>query len=156
MYELCQRDGHLLPKKTCAFVSLPYLDGVARNAIWTPTHGNNTRRNCVTPPPKAEVLAEVVGLLAARGETLGDTSRGLPDLPYLIDCLATLQPDHRFFRRDYVAPPVRRKKREAKQLVGLDDFFAGMPDPNQCRVKRPSMRTFNRLLRLQEQRLAAV
>ena len=155
MYQMCMRDGFMLPKKGCAFVSVPYLNGVARGVYWTPTHANNQRRNCVTPPPKKEVLAEVVSLLTAQRKTLGDTSRGLPDLGFLLDCLATLKPDHLYFQRDYVAPPVRRPNRVVKELVGLDGFFAGQPPASKCKIKRPNMRTYNRLLRLQEEELAA-
>jgi hypothetical protein len=80
---------------------------------------------------------------------LGDLSNGEPDLDYLLDCLSTLNPNHTFFRRYYVAPPVKRKEKEDKILEGLDEFFAGLPDPATLRINNPSLKAFNRLIKTQ-------
>ena len=42
---------------------------------------------------------------------MGDTSKHVPNVEWLLECLAILNPSHRFFDVDYVPPPVERKKK---------------------------------------------
>ena len=123
LYQKMRRKQKVLPKMSGAFVTLNYLWGVQLGAYWVPTKATHVHRECVTPPPKAQIFAEVKRLLDARGLTIGDTEKGLPDVPWLLDCLATLDEDHRFFDQNYVAPPrQRRNAREPQKLDGFDDL----------------------------------
>lgn len=149
-YTLLRRKYHILPKYSSPFVTMDYLYGVWRLEHWTPMCDTVVRRDCVDPPSKEFVHGEVASLLRQKGhKPLGDIRSGLPDRPYLLECLATLEPEHRIFARDWVAPPVRRRNRRVQHLEGIEELLAGVPKLGSLGAKRPSRRAYNRLLKIQ-------
>jgi hypothetical protein len=41
--------------------------------------------------------------------------------------IATLNPQDEIFRKDYVAPPIRRRLQDVETIVLPDEIFAGLP-----------------------------
>ena len=41
--------------------------------------------------------------------------------------LATLSPDDEIFRKDYVAPPIRKRQRDIETIILPKEIFEGLP-----------------------------
>jgi hypothetical protein len=51
----------------------------------------------------------------------------IPNKKWLLEVLATLKPEDEIFRKDYVAPPVRKRLRDVETIVLPDELFQNMP-----------------------------
>ena len=51
----------------------------------------------------------------------------VPDKKWIVDIIATLNPNDEIFRKDYVAPPVRKRLRDIETIVLPNDIFEGLP-----------------------------
>ena len=100
-YDVLTRSGYYLPSKS--FCDVEYLDGVMHGLRWAPMHAHVKLRPCPLPPPKRDVLIEVERLLRVQKmpALTKVNSKSQPDLRFLLTALATLQPDHFMFNRDY-------------------------------------------------------
>ena len=104
--QILKRNGKVLPK-CIQFANLEYLWGVSVGKIWCLDEGNFIKKNCVSQPAKPLVVDELKRIAQIKGLFCGDFDRHQPEKEWLLDCLASLAPAHRFFRRDYVASPRR-------------------------------------------------
>ena len=51
----------------------------------------------------------------------------VPDKKWMIDIIATLHPGDEIFKKDYVAPPIRKRLRDIETIVLPNDIFDGLP-----------------------------
>jgi hypothetical protein len=51
----------------------------------------------------------------------------VPDKKWMVDVLATLDPENEIFRKDYVAPPIRKRLRDIETIVLPNEIFEGLP-----------------------------
>jgi len=58
----------------------------------------------------------------------------LPDKKWLVDVIATLNPEDEIFKKDYIAPPVRRRQRDIETIALPNQIFEGLP-PSTSKVK---------------------
>ena len=51
----------------------------------------------------------------------------MPDKKWMIDIIATLDPDNEIFKKDYVAPPIRKRLKDIETIVLPNEIFEGLP-----------------------------
>ena len=51
----------------------------------------------------------------------------LPDKKWLLDVLATLNPTDRIFKKDYVAPPIKKRLKDVEIILLPPDLFEDLP-----------------------------
>ena len=51
----------------------------------------------------------------------------MPDKQWLVQVLATLSPEDEIFKKDYVAPPIRKRLRDIETIVLPKELFENMP-----------------------------
>ena len=147
-YDSALRNGFILPYKGSPFVTTEYLYDVVTGKVWCPTIETFIRRNCPTPPSKESVLAEVKAILDLRRETIGNTSKHVPPTSWLLECLSSLDPHHRFFDKNFRPPPKIRRE-EPHLLEGHEEFFNGLPCPTTKMLKKSSVKAHSTILKLQ-------
>jgi hypothetical protein len=62
-----------------------------------------------------------------------------PDKKWLVDVIATLDPDNAIFKKDYVAPPIRKRLQDLETIVLPNELFEGLP-PHTSKVKARRMK----------------
>ena len=68
---------------------------------------------------------------------------------FLLVCLSTLKPKHRFFGKGYKPPAPKRKSNVLKPKLDLPiDFFYGQPPLTPRMIKKSSCKTHNMLLKI--------
>ena len=112
--ELVIRYGYNLPHCQ-AFCTVEYMHGVVNGDLYCPKFTESRVAPCPVRPKKEVILAEVVRVLGHSQLTLGDTTRALPEVDWLLMVLATIAPDHIFFARAYRPPPRVRKPKKMQQ-----------------------------------------
>ena len=122
--EQCIRNGYCLPESE-AFCTIDYMFGVVKGRLYCPKYSEVRLAPCPTPPPKEDVLSEVIRILAVKKKFLGDTRKQAPERKWLLLVLSTLAPGHLFFTKAYQPPPRPSKHRNAIQPDLPADFFIG-------------------------------
>ena len=51
----------------------------------------------------------------------------MPDKKWMIEVLGTLAPSDEIFRKDYMAPPIRKRLRDIETIALTDELFEGLP-----------------------------
>jgi hypothetical protein len=51
----------------------------------------------------------------------------LPDKKWLVDVLATLSPSDPIFKKDYVAPPIKKRLKDVETILLPPDLFEDIP-----------------------------
>lgn len=51
----------------------------------------------------------------------------MPDKKWMVDIIATLDPDNEIFKKDYVAPPIRKRLKDIETIVLPNEIFEGLP-----------------------------
>jgi hypothetical protein len=78
--------------------------------------------------------------LTKRGEILGSCSKHLPDKEFLLTVLSSVNPDHKIFGKDFVAPPRNSDpKKHNGSLKNFTSLFGGLPAPS--KHIKPNRRT---------------
>ena len=63
----------------------------------------------------------------------------VPDKKWMVDVIATLDPENEIFNKDYVAPPIRRRLKDIQTIVLPTEIFEGLPQ-TQRKVKARRMK----------------
>ena len=50
-----------------------------------------------------------------------------PDKDWLVNVLATLDPENEIFNKDYVPPPIRKRMKDIETIVLRNELFEGLP-----------------------------
>ena len=51
----------------------------------------------------------------------------MPDKDWMVNILSTLNPDDEIFRKDYVAPPVRKRAKDIETIILPNHLFENLP-----------------------------
>ena len=51
----------------------------------------------------------------------------MPDKDWMVSVIATLNPGDEIFKKDYVAPPVRKRLQDIETIVLPNELFEGLP-----------------------------
>ena len=79
---------------------------------------------------------------------MGDLTKSEPDKKFMLACLSTLAPNHRFFDSGYLPPPRTRKIKEVPTLTDYDELFTGLPPISFGAIKKRNLKTHNKLVKL--------
>ena len=128
LYNLAKRNSFHLPDLKSAAINEVMLLGVLRGEYWCPKVEEIRIKNCVKPPLKEIVASKVWDTCTSKHLNLAwmDPAH-IPNKKWLLEVLATLKPEDEIFRKDYVAPPVRKRLRVVETIVLPDELFQNMP-----------------------------
>ena len=105
------------------------MELVRDRKVWCPQTDEIQFRNC-PDPPKFSVLYEIFKeVVSSSGKNMGldPDDKHVPDKNWMLVIIATLNPDHALFQKDYV-PPKTEQEMEAIQYVrNEDNFWSGLP-----------------------------
>ena len=63
----------------------------------------------------------------------------VPDKKWMVDVIATLDPENEIFKKDYVAPPICKRLKDIETIILPNEIFEGLP-PTQRKVKARRMK----------------
>jgi hypothetical protein len=128
LYNLAKRNSFHLPDLKSAAINEVMLLGVLRGEYWCPKVEDIRIKNCVKPPLKEIVASKVWDTCTSKHLNLASMDPAhIPNKKWLLEVLATLKPEDEIFRKDYVAPPVRKRLRDVETIVLPDELFQNMP-----------------------------
>ena len=140
------RYGYFLPVNT-AFCSVNYIQCVLDKIYYCPLYSELTLRPCPRPPTKQKLIEKIEFILKKKGKTIGNCSKTAPDIKWLLAVLSTLDPKDPIFERNYVPPPLKRKRKDVDEFRFPVDFFKGQAPPTSKMVKRANSKTMNMMMR---------
>jgi hypothetical protein len=133
-YEACIRNGFFLPSFKSSLITMEYLIAVREKRILCPMHAEIRLRPCPVPPLKELILGEILKCEQIMGFNIGlskPEDAWLVDSEWLVALLSTMNPDHRFFRKDYKPSPEESRQRtnplEDACISNADNFFTDLP-----------------------------
>jgi len=110
LYFLTTKNGFYLPKKSSSAINENMLVNVLQGNYWCLRYDDLRMRPCPKAPTK-EVLNEKLQKLCHNFNlNIGwIDEKTMPDKEWMVAVIATLNPQDEIFRKDYVAPPVRKR-----------------------------------------------
>ena len=125
-HEGLDRHGYCLPPFKSAGVTIDYLTKVQSKLVWCPLYVEVKIRSCYNPPKKDVVYQEVVLHLSQYGtKPFGLSDASKVSAEWLIKCLSTLNPDHRFFARNF-----QLYESESKSVVSVPLALSNYNSPS--------------------------
>jgi hypothetical protein len=105
-YEIMQRNGFYLPKKSSALCTLEYLRGVIMGSYQVPHQDEIRIKQCPQPPNMSVIIDKLVNAAETRGKDLGINlkRKNHPDQLWALHVLSTWYPQDEIFERGYVPP----------------------------------------------------
>jgi hypothetical protein len=82
---------------------------------------------CPSKPTKAVLFEKLSAIADEKEYLLGFSMENLPVKRWMIMVLSTLNPKDEIFAKNYVAPPVHKKKGEEKVIEVPKNLFEGLP-----------------------------
>ena len=84
-------------------------------------------KNCYDAPCKSSLIAKLNKVAKDQKLTFGHDEKHLPDKSWIVKMLGHLLPSDEIFEKDYVPPPVKKKKDEPKVISLPSRFLKGLP-----------------------------
>lgn len=107
------------------------MKAVRENKVYCPMYKDVRLLPCPDPPGKTAILREVLKASDLKKLDLGITNEGhIPNKEWLLVVLSTLEPDHLFFKKDYLPPAKNEalsRAKESKVVNNADSFFTSLP-----------------------------
>jgi len=135
LYNAALRNGYYLPKKSSSSINELMLLNVLKGSYWCPKSEQIRVKNCVKAPVVETLMAKLIPLCLANQVNIAwidDTH--VPDKGWIVDVIGTLDPDKEIFKKDYVAPPVKKRLKDVETIVLPQEIFEGLP-PSTSKVK---------------------
>ena len=134
LYSAMQRNGFYLPTYKSQLVTIEWLLRVKNRKIWCPMYVDVRLRPCPSQPGKVELLEAMANECINRNLPMPvEKTTVLPDKAWCMVCLSTLNPDHAFFSKGYLANKQLTQTQKEEKLVDLidnsDNFYTGLPVP---------------------------
>ena len=136
-YQIVVLNGLYLPAQSCNWFTKKVMLAMVAGEVFCPRFDEVLIRGCPKPPLKIHVFDQVNQEIKKQfgpKKMLVATNPGrLPDLKWLLDCLSTLNPNHKFFAKSF--NPNQKEDhalyKQYGQLIAhsiLDDpFFKDLP-----------------------------
>ena len=128
LYNADLRNGYFLPKKTSSAVNDLMLINILKGSYWCPETDQIKIKNCVKAPVVETLLKKIVPICLSKQLNISwidDTH--VPDKKWMVDIIATLDPDNEIFKKDYVAPSTRKRLKDVETIVLPSEIFEGLP-----------------------------
>jgi hypothetical protein len=135
LYNAALRNGYFLPKKTSSAITEVMLVNVLKGTYWCPKTDSIRMMNCVRAPVVETLLKILIKLCIEKQLNISwiDATH-VPDKKWMVDIVATLDPGNEIFKKDYVAPPIRKRLRDVETIVLPAEVFEGLP-PTTSKLK---------------------
>ena len=83
---------------------------------------------CIKAPIKDTLYNKIEAICLKKDYNIAwIDSQHMPDKDWMVNVLATLDPDDEIFKKDYVAPPVRKRLRDIETIVLPNELFENLP-----------------------------
>ena len=110
LYETAVRNGYYMPKLSSSAVNETMLFNVLQEKYWCPRTEDIRMKPIVKAPLKEVILLKLMQVCTARKLNVAwIDDKHLPDKVWLVNVIATLDPSNEMFKKDYVAPSIRKK-----------------------------------------------
>lgn len=128
LYNMALRNGYYLPKRKSSAVNEVMLFNVLHGHYWCPKFNEIRLLSCPKPPLKEVLFGKITALSVQKNLNIAWIDvQHLPDKEWMVAVLATLDPSDEIFRKDYVAPPIRKRLRDIETIVLPNELFEGLP-----------------------------
>ena len=109
LYNLGLRNGFYLPLESSSKVNEVMLYNVLQNLYYCPKYQDIRMKTCPKPPMKEVLIQKLSEVCTMENYNIAwIDEKHAPDKKWLIDVLGTLKPDDEIFKKNYVAPPIRK------------------------------------------------
>lgn len=122
--ELFAKEGFVMPSSTSGCITNNWLDGIEDRRFfcirqWQSNYWTNglvaSARRCIKAPTRQEIYTELLRVEMEDRLRFGLNPASLPDRPWMLTTLATVRPEHPFFKSNY--KPVGRSLEERFQPI---------------------------------------
>ena len=128
LYTLALRNGFYLPQQSSSAVNEVMLNNVLQGNYWCPLFKDIKLKPCVKAPVKDVLLSKLLQVCRRHSHNVAwIDEKHSPDKDWIVAVLATLKPDDEIFKKDYVAPPVRKRLQDVETIVLPNELFEGLP-----------------------------
>jgi hypothetical protein len=128
LYETAVRNGYYMPKLTCSAVNETMLFNVLQEKYWCPLTVDIRMKSIVKAPLKEVILEKLMQVCRERNLNIAwIDEKHSPNKEWLVHVIATIDPTNEIFRKDYVAPSIRKRLRDIETIVLPDKLFEGLP-----------------------------
>jgi len=118
LYNIALRNGFFLPKRNSSAVNEVMLLNILHGQYWCPLFKDIRLLSCVKAPLKETLIEKLTTICFGKKLNISwIDQKHLPNKEWLVSVLATLSPDDEIFRKDYVAPPIRRRQRDIETII---------------------------------------
>ena len=99
-------NGYYIPSETSSILTIEYMHAVRAGKIWCPRFDMMNKRHCEFPPNMNELLQECQEVIK-RAQIDQHKNFGIkppvhvPDKQWMLDLIGLLEPEHKYFQRDY-------------------------------------------------------
>jgi len=125
--EACFRNGYVLPKITSSICTEDYLTKVMEGKVYCPKDSELNSKNWYAAPCKSSLIAKLKKVAKDQKLSFGHDEKHLPDKSWIVKMLGHLLPADEIFDKDYVPPPINKKKDEPKVISLPSRFLKGLP-----------------------------
>jgi hypothetical protein len=129
LYTLAERNGYYLPKESAAIITEEFLINVLTKEYYCPLYEDIRLRTCPHPPQKDVLMqkfAKAAKEMGIKNAFIDEVKR--PDVKWLVDVIATLNPADEIFRKDYMPPPKRKRLADIETIELTASLFKDMPE----------------------------
>ena len=130
---MCLRNDWYVPSWKSGVFNLVYVSHIRKGNLYCPTFSELKKRPCPDHPCKQELTRQVIRAVAKAGKNpiffdFDEFTKPAPDIKWLLDVLSTLEPNHLFFKKDYMPPKRSKDAKPHEKLDNTDKFFSGLPE----------------------------
>ncbi len=128
LYNMAVRNGFFLPKRKSSAINEIMIYNILQGHYWCPKYSEMRMLPCPKAPLKETLLGKLETLCFSKNYNIAwiDTQH-MPDKEWMVSVLATLKPDDEIFRKDYVAPPVRKRQKDIETIILPNQLFENLP-----------------------------
>ena len=128
LYDMAVRNGYYMPKQTCSAVNELMLFNILQVKYWCPKTEEIRMKSIVKAPLKEVLLSKLMQVCNAWNLNIAwIDEKHSPNKEWLINVIATVDPNNEIFRKDYVPPPIRKRLQDIETIVLPNELFEGLP-----------------------------
>jgi hypothetical protein len=128
LYNAALRNDFFLPKRSSSAVNEIMIYNILQGQYWCPKFDDLKMRPCVKAPVKETLLQKIQALCSEKKYNISWIDfQHLPDKDWMVKVIATLNPQDEIFKKDYVAPPIRKRLQDIETIVLPNAILEGLP-----------------------------
>jgi len=110
LYNGAKRNHYFLPKRSSSAINENMIINVLTGQYWCPKYHDIRMLPCVKAPVKEVLNDKLQKLCKEKDLKIGWIDvKTMPDKDWMVAVIATLNPNDEIFKKNYVAPPVRKR-----------------------------------------------